>query len=155
MSTYKFDDAKARFDLEWTLADGHNQMPFGLENCYRRKPILGSNPAPPPNLDSNPKNLRPSMNRGFRGRALPDGKFDRGWGLLASRLRDWSCARCLMDLVWSAGVEPSPRCRGQAWNEGEFGSSNPPADGFNQALAHIALESNARYKLTRRSFDPL
>jgi hypothetical protein len=53
-----------------------------------------------------------SMNRGFRGRALRDGKFDRGWGLLASRLRDLSCAHCLMDLVWSAGVEPSPRCLG-------------------------------------------
>jgi hypothetical protein len=35
-----------RFDLERTSVDGHNQVPLGLENCYRCKPIQGSNPCP-------------------------------------------------------------------------------------------------------------
>jgi hypothetical protein len=37
---------KVSSDLEQTSADGHNHSEFGLENCYRCKPIQGSNPCP-------------------------------------------------------------------------------------------------------------
>ena len=52
MSTDKLDYRRAGFDLGWTLADGHNHVAPGLENCYRCKPIQGSNPCPSANFES-------------------------------------------------------------------------------------------------------
>ena len=51
MSTDKFDYRKVDLDLEWTPLDGHNHLAFGLENCYRCKPIQGSNPCPSANFE--------------------------------------------------------------------------------------------------------
>jgi hypothetical protein len=89
---------------------------------------------------------------GRTGRRAPN----RGWGLLASRLRDWSCAHCLMDLVWSAGVEPSPRClRVKHEMKANLDHQIHPRMVSIRLLRTSALESHARYKLTRWSFDPL
>jgi hypothetical protein len=46
MSTDKFDRLKGDFALERTSVDAHDHMPPGLENCYRCKPIQGSNLCP-------------------------------------------------------------------------------------------------------------